>query len=213
MAESASYWVCRCGTANLRSARRCKSCGRRHPVSWKLWAALGAGALVLAGLFVPRVEDEPAAPILPPEQQLYAAVLSDAAAAALSSPNELAFTEILRSRDRRVISEATKGGHISNWQGAIEGIAQMSNGAGLSIRVDASELVAGVYLFKGLDTLIHPGDDIYQELLGLREGDRVVFSGQFLIEAGHALDLRYAPGSTPGAPRYLFEFSALKAEE
>lgn len=213
MAESVSYWVCRCGTSNLRSARRCSACGRRRPVSWRLWAALGVGALVLAGLFVPQGEDKPAVPILPAEQQRYVAILSDAAEAALSSTNELALTEILHSRDRRVISEATEDGHISNWQGDIKGIAQMSNGGGLSIQVSTSELVAGVYLFKGLDTLIRPGDAIYQELLGLREGDRVVFSGQFLIEEGRALDLRYTPGSTPGAPRYIFKFSALKAEK
>lgn len=208
MAEDISYWICSCGKSNLKITKKCGACQKRRPRSWVLYSCLAIISLVVFGIIskIPpqlnTVKKE-----LPVEQRDFLFLISSARDAAGASHNSLAFNEVLKLRD----SQLAKFLSVERWTGTIVGIQKIQEKGAISIDIGGTTVLAGVHLSYGLDTLIHPTKNtIYDGLLSLKRGDRVQFSGRFLIYNGSLVEMSYTRSSSILTPEFLFEFSAVK---
>ncbi len=146
---------------------------------------------------------------LPDGQVRYEALIRDATFQLEAAANQLARTQTLEHRDSAILREATVGGRIEGWSGVITGIAQMADGAGLSVDIGNSRIVAGVHLGEGLDTLISKSDPLFNELIALREGDKIVVSGSFAMKDGAAVEMSYSSLDSANSPTFLFDFESV----
>ena len=68
----------------------------------------------------------------------------------------------------------------------------MQGKGGVSIDIGGVTVLAGIHLTYGLDTLVSSSQSaVYSELLSLRRGDRVQFSGRFVIHNGSLGEMSY----------------------
>ncbi|WP_321504788.1 hypothetical protein [Breoghania sp.] len=122
------------------------------------------------------------------------------------APNRLAAFHALAARD----SFGPALPHVENWRGKILGIQEMQGNAAVSIDAGSFEVVAGVHLSYGLDTLISPRNThLHAPLLVLKAGDAVTFSGNFMKMKGALVELSYTNSGSTEFPRYLFAFDTI----
>lgn len=211
MAESVHYWICSCGKSNLKGARRCSACRKRRPLSWGFYALAAIGVIVLVALMIPSPEEgETAHADIPAAQVEFLAAIERAKREIRQAPNSLAASETLASRDFKLAELAS----VSDWRGSIAGIQQMQGKGAVAIDLGGVEIIAGVYLLLGLDTLISPGRrELYGQLLSLRAGDEVVVSGRFVELNGSLVELSYTGYGSVSSPQFLFDFSRISPTE
>ena len=86
----------------------------------------------------------------------------------------------------------------------------MQGKGAVSIEFNGVQVVAGVHLMLGLDTLVpERSAELYQSLLGLASGDSVQFSGDFAVHEGSVVELSYTGSGSLSAPEFLFSFSKI----
>lgn len=207
MAEDVSYWICSCGKSNLKSIKKCASCQKRHPRRWTLYGLLAI--ILLIGVVVistPNPLPKNDEIVLPKEQEWFLSRISSVQEAASATPNSLAFNELINLRD----NELTRTSSVEVWSGTVLGIQKMQGKGAVSIDIGGARVLAGVHLTYGLDTLVRPSQSaVYKELLLLRRGDNVQFSGRFSIHNGSLVEMSYTGSGTISTPEFLFEFSAI----
>lgn len=143
---------------------------------------------------------------LPESQRDFLSRIVSAQNEAAATPNSLAFNELLDLRDRQL----TEISAVENWSGIVLGIQRMQGKGAISIDIGGVTVLAGVHLTYGLDTLIQPSQSaVYAQLLSLRRGDRVRFSGRFSIYNGSFVEMSYTGSGAISTPEFLFEFSAI----
>jgi len=208
MAEDVSYWICSCGKSNLKSVKKCASCQKRRPRRWLLYGGLVVIALVaVAILSSPPESPNETLSGQPESQRAFLSRISAAQDEAANAPNSLAFSELLDLRD----SQLTDISVVENWSGTVRGIQRMQGKGGVSIDIGGVTVLAGVHLTYGLDTLVSPSQSaVYSELLSLRRGDHVQFSGRFVIHNGSLVEMSYTGSGAISTPEFLFEFSVIE---
>lgn len=208
MAEHVSYWICSCGKSNLKSVNRCASCGKRRSRR-KLYLSLAATTLliILLSVFSSETPSEDLATSLPNAQLDFVSVIERAQADARASPNSLRSSEILRDRDQNL----TRFAEVNDWRGTVRGVQSMQGKGAVSIEFNGVQVIAGVHLMYGLDTLIpQSSTEIYQSLLPLTAGDSVQFSGEFSVFQNSLVELSYTGSGSLSAPEFLFSFSQIE---
>lgn len=209
MAEDVSYWICSCSKSNFKSVKKCASCQKRRPRRWLLYAGLVVTALVaLAILASPLEAPDGALSEQPESQRVFLALISTAHDEAENAPNSVAFSEILDLRDYQL----TEISVVESWSGTVRGIQRMQGKGGVSVDIGGVTVLAGVHLTYGIDTLVSSSQSgVYSELLSLRRGDRVQFSGRFVIHNGSLVEMSYTGSNAISTPEFLFDFSAIKS--
>lgn len=205
MAETVSYWICACNKANLKSEKRCSECGKRRRIGWTFYASLCFVAVLIFILVWPDDNQNGRDQFdFTDEQDKFIQILDRTKQDFVSSANYLAKHQQLKSR------ETTLAQHIqvNKWYGKVLGIQEMQGKAAVSIDAGGFEVVAGVQLMLGLDTLIPTSQsDLYNVLLNLEINDQVIFSGLFVSNDGSVVELSYSDESSIENPRFLFMFS------
>lgn len=211
MAEHVSYWICSCGKSNLNNVKQCASCGKKRSKK-RLYLSL-AGIIIVIGfltLFSAASDKDHTADFHQQSQTDFLSVIERAQAGVLQSPNSLQSSEILEHRNH----ELTRFAVVDNWSGTVRGVQRMRGKGAVSIEFSGVQVVAGVYLMLGLDTLVsNSSSELYQSLLNLRLGDRVQFSGNFVVRRGRIVELSYTDSGSLTAPEFLFKFSSVEKVE
>lgn len=140
------------------------------------------------------------------EQQAFLSIIGQSRTKISEAPNSLAASEELRQRDTSLAEFA----NIAGWQGVVLGVQKMQGKGGISIDLGGANVVAGVHLAYELDTLISPENaELFAEILNLKRGDLVVFSGRFAQKNGAVVELSYTGAGSVSSPEFLFEFSEI----
>ncbi len=149
-------------------------------------------------------ENSESAVALPEEQIRAIELLARARQDVDASANSLAASQILASRDTAL----AVGQQATNWNGTVVGVQEMQGKAAIGIDAGGFEVVAGVNLTYGFDTLIPPSQTrLYDRLLSLQSGDEVVFSGNFALWNDAVVELSYTDAASKESPRFLFQFT------
>ncbi len=207
MAEHVSYWICSCGKSNLNSVKRCASCGKKR--SRKRLYLSAVGVIFFASFVMISLSNNTSNHATEFEQKSqveFLSVLERAKEDVLQSPNSLLSSEILERRDQ----DLTQFAGVENWTGTVRGVQRMQGKGAVSIEFNGVQVVAGVHLMLGLDTLVpERSAELYQSLLGLASGDSVQFSGDFAVHEGSVVELSYTGSGSLSAPEFLFSFSKI----
>jgi hypothetical protein len=146
---------------------------------------------------------------LPETQQSFLSELVAFQAQAGLSPNSLALQELLKARDAQIAALAPP----EDWSGLVLGVQSVQGKGGISIDIGGVNILAGVHLSYGLDTLVSPSQSTaYNELLTLQRGDKVTFSGDFATYKGSAVEMSYSGQNSVLNPEFLFSFRSLTSE-
>ena len=209
MVEKATYWICRCGKASDNGFNRCQSCGQKRKS--KLFVPIGLFAVVAFLVFLENGKPDGPIETLPPRERVLQSTLESWGARIHKSPNEVASTELITARNREVFGKFGGEVDIKDWTGTVAGISQMRDGAGLSVALANVNFVAGVHLGLGLNTLLLKDSLLYQKLLTLKIGDKIIFSGQLQHEPNNeVVILNYSVSDAIRQPDMLFNFSDLQ---
>lgn len=208
MAEDVSYWICSCGKSNLKHIKKCASCEKRKPRKWILYGSVSIIVVLdIILLSSPTPTTDETQSTLPESQKDFLSQISSAHAESRTVANSLAFNELLDLRNNQL----TEVSNVEGWFGTILGVQEMQGKGGVSIDIGGTTILAGVHLTYGLDTLIDPSKRaIYNELLELRRGDRVQFSGRFVVYRGALVEMSYTGSGAIETPEFLFEFDAIQ---
>lgn len=86
----------------------------------------------------------------------------------------------------------------------------MQDKGAVNVSTGNARILAGVHLTYGLDTLIPSSNiSVYDELLELRRGDRIRFSGSFVVHKNSLVEMSYTGSSSISTPEFLFNFSSI----
>jgi hypothetical protein len=209
LSETATYWICDCGKAIDKSARRCSSCGHRRKVRWVIPILIFGGIAGLAVLAQSHSTSKTDSSIKEdgPQANFDRQVLKWAGEIG-DQPNEVAVIDAAARRDKDLFAAFAHVRNLTDWTGTVSGIANMTGGGGLSVDIGSAHLVAGVHYGKGIDTLIKPEDPLFRTLLTLSNGDKIKFSGAFPPNTENSLATVDYRGTL--SPDFLFRFSQLK---
>lgn len=190
--------------------KRCSSCNKRRPRRWLLFVVLPIALLILVAILGQKNGDGAVKNPLAAEQQAFLSLIEQSRAKISEAPNSLAASEELRQRDTSLAEFA----NVVGWQGVVLGVQKMQEKGGISIDLGGANVVAGVHLAYELDTLISPENaKLFAEILNLKRGDLVVFSGRFVEKNGLVVVLNYTGAGSVSSPKFLFEFSEISALE
>lgn len=210
MAESVSYWICSCGKSNLKSSKKCAGCAKRRPQRWLIYGAILAAAVVGIAMLSPTQPPSDPALNLPSAQQDFLSEIEAFQAQVILSPNSLALQELVKSRDAQIANIASPEG----WSGVVLRVQSIQGKGGISIDIGGVNLLAGVHLSYGLDTLISPSQSkIYDTLLTLQRGDKVTLSGDFKNRNGSVVEMSYTGQAAVSNPEFIFTFRSLESTE
>lgn len=144
---------------------------------------------------------------LPATQQDFLSEIEAFQAQASLAQNSLALQALIKARDAQIANTASSEG----WSGVVLGIQSVQGKGGISIDIGGVNLLAGVHLSYGLDTLIPSSQTkIYDALLTLQRGDKVTFSGDFETRNGSVVEMSYT--GAVSNPTFLFIFRSLAPE-
>lgn len=209
MAESVSYWICSCGKSNLKSSKKCAGCAKRRPRRWLVYGAILAAVVLGIAMLSPTQPPSDTALNLPSAQQGFLSEIETFQTQVGSSPNSLAVQELIQTRDLKIANITPP----ESWSGIVLGVQSVQGKGGISIDIGGVNLLAGVHLSYGIDTLIPPSQTtMYDTLLNLRRGDKVTFSGGFESHNGLAVEMSYTGQATVSNPEFLFNFRTLEPE-
>jgi hypothetical protein len=173
-----------------------------------LFLGLPIALLILIAILGQKNSDDARNSPLAVEQQAFLSIIEQSRTKIYEVPNSLAASEALRLRD----TSLAKFANVVGWQGVVLGVQRMQGKGGISIDIGGANVVAGVYLAYELDTLISPDNTrLFTEILNLKRGDRVVFSGRFVKNNGSVVELSYTGAGSVSSPEFLFEFSEISA--
>ena len=123
-----------------------------------------------------------AAEQLPSEQRSFLDAVAQGRAEYEQAPdNELAQKKVYLDRDA-ALCDVVGGSRFTDWVGTVEGVSESSGKAGLSVAVGEDSAVAtwsNSLSDIGDDTMVGKGE-VFDALLTLSPGDKVVVSGKFL---------------------------------
>ena len=209
MAESASYWICSCGKSNLKINRKCTGCSKHRPRRWLIIGAALIAAVVGIAVLAPDPHLPETSSTIPAAQQEFLSEIRAFQAQVILSPNSLALQELIQSRDTKIANMAS----LEGWSGIVLGVQSVQGKGGISIDIGGVNLLAGVHLARDLDTLIPSSQTtVYNTLLNLRRGDKVILSGDFEDDNGSAVEMSYTSHAGASNPEFLFNFKALDLE-
>ncbi|WP_187431954.1 hypothetical protein ROLI_048490 (plasmid) [Roseobacter fucihabitans] len=209
MAESVSYWICPCGKSNLKSSNKCAGCAKRRPRRLLMYGAILAAVFVGIAMLSPTQPTSDTTLNLPAAQQDFLSKMEAFQAQVGSSPNSLALQRLVQDRDLQIAKIASP----ESWSGTVLGVQSVQGKGGISIDVGGVNLLAGVHLSYGIDTLIPSSQTaIYDTLLSLRRGDKVTFSGEFENHNGSAVEMSYTSQAAVSNPEFLFNFRTLNPQ-
>lgn len=123
--------------------------------------------------------------------------------------NSLTLRELIQTRDTQIANISSP----ERWSGIVLGVQSVQGKGGISVDIGGVNLLAGVHLSYGLDTLIPSSQStVFHTLLSLRRGDKVTFSGDFESHNGSVVEMNYTGQSTVSNPEFLFTFRSLEPE-
>lgn len=170
----------------------------------------------------PEPEPTTEAPAPPPSkygdytesQATFVDAVDAARAAYQEAKTDLQKSKILKDRSRDVLP-SIGGSDVSSWVGVIDDVGANGEGkAYVQIKIsDNIKVKTWNNAFSDMthDTLIPETSAVYDTLLGLVPGDKVVFSGSFQAQDGAPL---YATNITDTfsarTPEFLFKFTSIK---
>lgn len=166
-------------------------------------------AVVGIAMLSPAPPSSETASSFPVAQQDFLSEIESFQAHASLSPNSLALQELVKARDAQIANTVSPEG----WSGVVLGVQSVQDKGGISIDIGGVNLLAGVHLSYGLDTLIPSSQSkIYGALLTLQRGDKVTFSGDFETRNGSAVEISYTGQAAVSNPEFLFTFRSLEPE-
>lgn len=154
--------------------------------------------------------------VYPSDQKKFVTTVENARDEIEATDNDLKQSAALRQRDRNLAAILGSGLGAENWVGTISDVG--ANGEGKAyVDIEIADNVRVVtwnnFLSDiGDDTLIPESSKMFDNLLELEVGDRVVFSGKFFRGSDTALKGTNLTDTFYGYdPKFLFKFSAIKA--
>lgn len=164
-------------------------------------------SLVLVTVLVPADnEREIPGADQPESQSAFLEIVRRAETEVEQAPNSLAREDALALRD----SALARDPNVSNWLGTVLGVQEMLGRGAIVIDANGAEAIAGVHDPHNLDTLISPSEErLYSQILTLQAGDKVVFSGEFVIQDGSLVEISHTQPGATSSPRFLFRFSEI----
>jgi hypothetical protein len=131
-----------------------------------------------------------------------------------AAENDLQQANVRLDRDEAICS-AIGSGKVKNWSGVVDELGATSEGLGhLKIAV-AKDVTLETWNNEFSDifdeTLIERGSDLYNTLLGLKKGQVVQFSGEFIESDNACLDTKnLTEFFAVNRPEFTFRFTAIK---
>jgi hypothetical protein len=184
----------------------------RHPVLGALGVLLGGVVLFIA--FASAFGKDTSTPENPEEQRFLSIVQKGQSAG--ESDNQILVVQARKTRARALCQLLPSSLRVKGWTGTIENISTVLGGDSGVLSIDVGHDIA-VQTWDnwlsdlGDDTLIDTDSPLYTELATLREGDKVVFSGQFIGDGDTCIDeqsLLDANGMK--TPDFTFRFAEVR---
>lgn len=192
----------------MKDVKKCSSCGNRRSKRNFYFLTLVVIVILCFIGFGPRHKDNEKETNLAPQSQTdFSNIVDQARKNFARSPNTLKSGEIIRQRDHALSEFRT----VVDWTGVVKGVQQMRGKGAISIEFSGVQVVAGVHMMLGLDTLIPESRrELYQSLLVLSAGDKIQFSGDFTLHRSRLVELSYTERSSAVTPEFLFTFSRIE---
>lgn len=161
------------------------------------------------------VSEEPVAPTssygeYPADQAAFIDGVTAAAQAYEDAATDLQQAKVLRDRNRDLLAD----GEVSNWVGVLEDVSANNEGkAVVSVQIsDDIHVKTWNNAFSDLadNTLIPESSPVYDALLAMEPGQKVVFSGSFVSkDGGTVYPTNITDVFSAATPEFLFKFSAV----
>jgi hypothetical protein len=150
----------------------------------------------------------------PPVQTAFLAAFSEGEKAYGTAENDLQKAKAITDRDGAMCA-AFGGGAVSEWAGKIQDIGANGDGfATVEIRISEDVQVKtwnNAFSDMGDSTLIQPPSAVYDALLGMKKGQTVIFSGEFVPDTSSCLKgTNLTRAFYAVDPDLLFRFSAIR---
>lgn len=153
---------------------------------------------------------------VPSDQEQFVAIFLDYLNQFKAAETELQGANILNQRDDALCRVLTRG-QVDGWVGKLATVSANSEGkAVLSVEI-AKDLRLETWnnalsdMFD--DTLVEPGTSLYDNVLPLKRGDTVVFSGEFIAGSNYCLkDKRFSDSARASKPDFVFRFTEMRLQ-
>lgn len=152
----------------------------------------------------------------PPVQAAFLAAFAQGTNAYQTAGNDLQKAKAITDRDAAMCA-AFGGGAVSEWTGKIQDIGANGDGfATVEIRISEDVQVKtwnNAFSDASDGTLIQPPSAMYDALVGMKEGQTVIFSGEFVPDTSSCLKGSNMTRTFYAVdPDLLFRFSAIRPE-
>lgn len=232
MGSESLFTKCKtCGKEISKSAKSCPQCGEKQKkMTFVHWIGVVFLGLILVGIMNTPEDESSSGEMeassdaasserslesrMPEGQRTFVQVVSDHAAEFGESRNELQESRV-RDRRKEAISATLDSRSISFWVGTINQLeTNMDGKAILSVRIAPNiDIKTWNNAFSDLssNTLIEKDSPIYNSLLDLSNGQRVVFSGSFFpSESDFIEETSITIQGSLKNPEFLFQFSSVR---
>jgi hypothetical protein len=202
MAEDLSYWICKCGVANHRSDKFCRSCKTKKSRRGFYWVFFGFVAFVFIAINAKTNHNRKALDERPSSQIAFLAESQKFDAQIRETANPIAHHQILELKYRGLVKYLES----KDWVGKVIGVNMMQGKGALIVDIGGVTLVAGDALSLNRSTLIEVESATFKDtLLQTKVGDLIKLTGHFAIEQGKLIDI--------GGESYLFYFQNLSEKQ
>jgi hypothetical protein len=154
--------------------------------------------------------------VQPAKQKSFVGVIEKYKAIYDAAKNDLQRGNERLNRDEALCS-VTGGSNVKSWTGVLEDVGATSEGLAY-LRVKIGDGVTIETWNNELsdfmdDTLVQRSSELYDIILSLEEGQKVVFSGSFVPDDGSCLDTKnFSEYFAIESPEFLFRFSGIRAQ-
>ena len=216
-----------CGAKISTEAHACPSCGRPNPKSqnshrrvrsrprfgwWALVIAISVLVLVIYKGF-PSPTKQHRESLTPQQESQFLNIVVAAQDQANQTSNGVRLDEI-RARRRHAVCAILKVPEVAGWVGRVKNIDSTMSGDGIvsiSLAPDVDVATWNNVLSDAEDqTIISKKSKLFAILGKLSNGEKVLFSGAFVLSSGCPKETSLTTDGSLSAPSYLFRFSSIK---
>lgn len=223
-----------CGTEIAKNAKSCPKCGAKNKKGFLLKIILGfIGFIILVVIFAPSEDEKPtnaarttqpekqtvsqvASVVKPKEQLSFEKIVNEFIVLYKKADNELKKSAIRTDRKNK-LKNSEISHKITNWIGTLVDLSTNSDGkAYITVRIlpDIEIKTWNNALSDIADnTLIEQSSELYNKLMNMKKGQRVKFSGMFVLSGDDFFkETSMTESGAMESPEFLFKFSDVQPE-
>ena len=218
MAESVSFWICKCGKAVDKTETKCPSCGNSKPL-YKRRSLISVTGIAIFGIFLLTLasgdnDSQKDLSGIPETQKRFNTIIKQYADRYSGEGNPVEREQILAQRNEKLADTIGSEGKVSQWEGLVRGLSVMDDGASVSLDIGSAELISGHSADTEFKPAIRKRTEIYETLSGLDKGEKVRFSGSFVKENdGGMKNLNWFHEGEATAPEFHFYFTDITSDQ